>query len=609
MTIDAWGNQSEWAHETIVLTNAVNATSPERLVAIATNANRMRAWEQIGALMLGTVLEDFTLLAELEALEPRDFGVVWHQTLCAAIRNADAKADARADGCATETAEPLTVEAVMLELAVRDAHVGAEPRSHVWRDRLDELKKYASKAAPQDVPSLVRGWARELRRIRQDIERAHAAADEAGRAEDEIDDIALRDCEPDEVASTLRESATEPPPWMDTSSSAPSGSTEPARGARPRWHRCPDLVDAILVRASETWPALRLGADEIVRVRPGGIAVLMGPTGAGKTSLAAGILIAHVAEGGVAIVLSRELPADEFVARTIGMQCDASWTDVLTGRVARADMLRVTCERMFVLDREHATLDELESAIQCARAEQPEAPILVAIDYVQILESSERDARSRVTDIVGRIDRIGRAHRVVVLALSQMSRAASRAARNGEAMGANSTDGGAESAAIERAATVTLAIGTSGEEREDGTRAVELSVGKGRMTGGDSVLPMSYCGRTGRWRLEGEARSATDVRAEKAGKRDAALLDAAVRAMIGGARASHEPVTRARLAEIAVTAMGKCPRDIQRQAIAQLLARGGLAEVRRKPPKARSWLIWTPEHAAATGIPLVGAAP
>jgi replicative DNA helicase len=73
------------------------------------------------------------------------------------------------------------------------------------------------------------------------------------------------------------------------------------------------------------------------------------------------------------------------------------------------------------------------------------------VDYLQIVESDKREERSKVTDVIARIDELARNHRTVVLAISQMSRASSRAARNGEAIGADSMDGGAESAAIERA--------------------------------------------------------------------------------------------------------------------------------------------------------------
>ena len=243
------------------------------------------------------------------------------------------------------------------------------------------------------------------------------------------------------------------------------GSADDQRTGRRPWHRCPDLVEEILSRANEPWVSLTLAADEIVSVRAGGIVVVMGPTGAGKTSLVAGMLVAHARNAGPVVVLSRELPADSG-ARAIGMQCDASWPDVLTGKVPRPDMERsLALPRMLVLDRRAATLTALVSAIKTMKTECAGEPVLAVVDYVQIIESQEREARSKVADVIAQIDEIARAHRVVVIAISQMSRAAyGPRAGGGEAVGADSTDGGAESAAIERAASVTLSIGSAGPD-------------------------------------------------------------------------------------------------------------------------------------------------
>jgi hypothetical protein len=363
-----------------------------------------------------------------------------------------------------------------------------------------------------------------------------------------------------------------------------------------RWHRAPELVDLILKYAGEPLVSLKLGCDELAVIRQGGIVPVMGPTGAGKSSLVAGMLIAHE---GPTVVLSRELPADELAARAIGMQCDASWLDVLTGKVPRHEMERVLMPRLYVLDRKNATLGALCEAIQAAQRDYPGEQVLVAIDYVQILESVAAEARAKVADILAQIDDIARAYRVVVLAISQMSRASSRAARAGEAIGADSTDGGAESAAIERFATMTLSIGASGPEREDGTKAVDLSIGKGRMTGGDRVLPMSYCGRSGRWRLTGEARPAAEVKAEREGQRDTAKQHAAELAMVAAADKATEPQKREDVAAVAF-----CSKDIRRAAMAALLARGELVEVARKSPRSRAWKVWRPDKARAAGIPM-----
>jgi KaiC/GvpD/RAD55 family RecA-like ATPase len=374
----------------------------------------------------------------------------------------------------------------------------------------------------------------------------------------------------------------------------------------PKWHRSAAIVETILRHADEPWVSLRLGLDvtddaEIVAVRAGGIVVVMGPTGGGKTSLVAGMLIAHARDRGPVVVLSRELPMDELGARMIGMQCDASWVDVLKGRVLRDEMERVLSPRLFVLDRRSATLEALRGAIEAAQAEYPGEPVLVAVDYLQIIASMERDARAKVADVVAQIDEIARHYRVATLAISQMSRVSSRAARAGEAVGADSTDGGAESAAIERVATVTLSIGSSGPEREDGTRAVDLSIGKGRMTGGDRVLPMSYCGRSGRWRLTGAARPAAEVKAEREGQRDNAKQRAAELAIMAAAERATEPQAREDLSAVA-----SCGKGIRRAAVAALLSRGELVEVACKNPRSRAWKVWTKARADAEGIPLAG---
>jgi KaiC/GvpD/RAD55 family RecA-like ATPase/5S rRNA maturation endonuclease (ribonuclease M5) len=384
----------------------------------------------------------------------------------------------------------------------------------------------------------------------------------------------------------------------------------PTTTDKPRWHRASDLVGVIMAHASEPWAKFTLGGEELVSVRRGGNIVIMGPTGSGKSSLVCSLLIEYARDQGPVVVMSRELPADEFMARAIGMQCDASWPDVLRGRVRIEDMRRVAdLPRMFIADRKDATLARLAAMIRAAQAEYPDQLVLVAIDYVQIVESSEKDARSKVADVIARIDDALREHGCVGVLISQMSRAKAREARGGDALGADSTDGGAESAAIERAATVTLSIGKSGPTRDDGTCAVELNIGKHRMGGGDKVIPASYDGRTGRWRLAGEARPAAEVKAEREGKRDSALVEAALLAMVEGAAAAEEPVTREQLGEMAVARMGKCPRSVARTATAKALTTGQLAEVQRKQPHSRAWLISTPRKAADKGIPLANGGP
>jgi hypothetical protein len=366
------------------------------------------------------------------------------------------------------------------------------------------------------------------------------------------------------------------------------------------WLRGPDLVRAILERANDPWIALTLGGDELARLRVGATAVVMGGSGSGKSSLTACFLVEHAKHVGPAIALSIELPAEEFGARIVGQRCDAGWEDALRGRVATPEMERALgLPRLFVLDRRRANLENLEKAIDAARAEFPGEPILVAIDYAQLLDSREREIRQRVADVFAQIDDVAREKRVVVIALSQMSRANADKARKGDAIGAESAALGAEASAIERFATLTVSIGLAAE-REDGSSAVELSLGKWRMGKGDRVLPMTYHGRTGLWRVAGEAKTAEAVREQRDAERVRREHTAVEKQIVGIAVTADQPLTREQICEAVGGRRGKV-----KQIIAELVGRGDLVEIAKHPPRSRSWLIWTVDRAQAAGAPLV----
>lgn len=401
--------------------------------------------------------------------------------------------------------------------------------------------------------------------------------------------------------------ADEPPPIGDEDLTTHAVAADEAdttasaiREVRPR--RAPELVDTILDRADEPFTPLRLGADEIARCRPGGTVVVMGPSGGGKSSFVAGLMESHAREQGPALFLSCELPSDEAGARIVGMLTDSSWEDVLLGRVPRHEMERVLdLPRLAFLDRRSATLNALGKALAAEREAHPDAPILVAVDYAQIVPSAQADMRIRVNDIMASLDDIAREHRAVIIVVSQMSRASSRSARAGETLGAATTDGGAESAAIERYASVTLTIGKASEPAEDGSQVVLLSIGKYRMGQGDRVIPMRYEGRSGRWRVDGAARSAAEVRAEAQAEREDSRTNAAALAMVAYAAKSTEPVTRSDL-----RAAASVSHAVAAAAVRSLLDAGELVEVRQRRPRSSSWLIWSRDRAEAADLPIIG---
>ena len=246
----------------------------------------------------------------------------------------------------------------------------------------------------------------------------------------------------------------------------------------------------------------------IAEVRAGGLVTLAGPTGAGKTSLAMAIALAFARAQGWLVVLSIELSADEMGGRGIGIATDAGWGKVLRGEIPDEQMLDVLPERMVMTEWDGATLDALDAKLAELGAAHPGVPAMFVVDYGQLLDSVTEEQRARVASNWERAKRVAAKHRAVGLVLSQMSRAASKAARGGERVGADAVDGGAESAAIERWSSLVLEIGQAGPEDQYGRREVQLSIAKDRMGGGDKVLPMSYEGRTGRWAVIGDARAA-----------------------------------------------------------------------------------------------------
>lgn len=376
--------------------------------------------------------------------------------------------------------------------------------------------------------------------------------------------------------------------------------------AQKPWRTLGFFVDEIEQHKNDPSVHLRLGDDEIVRLRVGALAVLVGGPGSGKSTLAANLLYQHAADVGPSIMQSIELPGMEFTARTIGIRCDESWLGVLTGKVPLDEMRRVTAlERFAVLERDLATLGNLRVTIEAMAKAFVGQPILVAVDYVQILENEraqrgEREERLRVSDIVKALDVIARKFGVVIIALSQMSTANAKAARAGDAIGNDAGELAAETSAFNRYATVALSIGKKTDFFEDGSRIVELSIGKWRMGEGDRVLPMREWGRSGKWRVDGPAQTAQVVRDGRDAEADKAKREACELAMVAFAARAVAPVSRDQL--ISACAGVKWRKASKVSAIDALLSREELIETERKQPRSKYWLLWTPDRAAQAGV-------
>jgi hypothetical protein len=333
-------------------------------------------------------------------------------------------------------------------------------------------------------------------------------------------------------------------------------------------------------------------------VRPGGIVLLIGGTGRRKTSMGACLAVEHARDAGPAIAMSLELPADEWTARAIGSRREAAWAEVLRGGVPRDDMESALPDRLARIDRGDASVEALGQAIDDLRAEYPDQPVLCIVDYVQLATvDGDEDMRIRIGRVMKAIDALARSKRVVVLALSLGSRASSRELAAGDRVGAATTDAGAESADLERWSTVTIAIGTIGQEGEDGSSPAELSIGKSRMGRGDVVIAARSDGRTGRWWIAGEARPAADVKAERQSERDAARLATLTHAIRDVLRSSSKPLSKREIE----TRSGARGQDV-RAAVGALLRDQESGVVECGPALRGHRKIWLADMAAEAGM-------
>jgi hypothetical protein len=379
---------------------------------------------------------------------------------------------------------------------------------------------------------------------------------------------------------------------------APRGRDVAKRGA--------DIIAEIWQRRNEPLVPLEVGPDPVASVYLGGIATLTGGTGAGKTSLGMHIAIRHAVNRGPAIVASLELPQRIIGARVVGIRCDESWAGVLGGHVPLEHMRGQWPERLRIIERRDATMENLHASIAAARRDYPDEPMLIVVDYVQIMDNEERDIRRRVARAMEEFDELANEHHAVVLALSQGSRASSRQLASGEKIGRETADAGAEAAEIERWSVCTIAIGGHAPTEGDWS-AVDLSVGKGRIGGGDVVYPARYCGRTGAWRLAGDGRPSAEVKAERGTKQAGKRVEALLHAIPSKLDAAPEPLSRATIR----AELGGRDEDVRAACTALLdKAPSGPLDVVEVGKRVKgSYRLWSRQRAEATNIAIVPRSP
>lgn len=366
-----------------------------------------------------------------------------------------------------------------------------------------------------------------------------------------------------------------------------------------RSKRLVDMAGALYANASK--PIITLGfpqLDSLVQLMTSFMLVLQGGSGSGKSTFAFQVATRHALTAGPVLVVTPELSAEELAARAVSRESGVTWFQALRGEASKeATEAALAVDRLYILDGRDATIRGARIEIQALKRDYPGLPIVVVIDYLQILEAEGKDERERMKNAVEGLRALAKAEDVFILLMSQTSRAAATALRKGEMTGIETMSAGAESGQIERAAYATLTLGAVVEAGDDEPVTVEVSIGKNRMGRSNKVLPMAYDGRRGLWSEAGELISATKLKAERDEEKTSKAVVTVAHAIVACLTKAKKPMTRADLRE-------ELGGDNNRRsdAIKQLLTEDPPRVVEVAPKTRGWWSLWTPENAERAGV-------
>lgn len=390
-----------------------------------------------------------------------------------------------------------------------------------------------------------------------------------------------------DLADALKSGVVVPHPATVAAPDARTAAREQLRRERD------SLIAEIVSRAKDPWVPLLFGGRALEEVPLGSYVVIAAGTGLGKSSAANIAATEHAETRGPAIIVPIELGGDGAATRIIAGRVDMSWRGVLEGGVP-ADRMREVLPERLVFHEGDTSEAALRERIALVRRAYPGEPIMLVLDYLQIAPPVGDEIRQTLTRYAEGIRRLTKSERIVLVLISQTSRAAGRGLRDGERMGADTTDVGAETAQIERGAALTIALGLMGPPNERGWHNVEINIGKSRYGRGNRVQPARFHGPSGRWLLDGESQDASEVRAARESQGNAARVSIARLAIVATADKSSKPMTGRELRDAV-----KVKSATATAAIAQAVDAKELVECPARPrSNPRYPTYWTPARLA-----------
>lgn len=414
----------------------------------------------------------------------------------------------------------------------------------------------------------------------------------------------------------LRALAHDAPEWSPGAAKVPltSDGGEELDGGRsePRQRRSrpvSSLVSEIVEFGKQ--PRLSWAVPELDRLAPfvvGGAVVVIGATGRGKSSFVLHVGSNHARTIGPVLIVSAELAGAVVGARLVSRAHNVSWLAPLSGEVS-AEVMSAALDipNMRILDNVGPDiLEVIDDELAVFAEEYPGQPALVLLDYLQLLPGVP-EIRQRVTDNMVGVRKLVEKHRAGAVVIAKAGRAAARGLRGGETVGADATEAGAETNAIEHEtiAQITLGMMRPADEADpEGPQIIDVSITKCRFGVSDKVIPLWADLKAGRFEPHGAAVSAAERKAAVKVRKTSASVETVVRAVRDLYRTSDKPLSRAE-----AKAMIKGDGNVFQDAIIVLTSGETPELVAVSGPDVKKkggfWPLWMPERAIEAGLTIV----
>lgn len=157
---------------------------------------------------------------------------------------------------------------------------------------------------------------------------------------------------------------------------------------------------------------------------PGELVLLLGATGVGKTALLQNIAMA--ARPIPTLLFELELPEtllfERFVAAERGVSCRSVEQSYASGESLGPQALQQAFPHLYLCTESRMSLEQLESLIARSDLKIGRRPVLVLLDYVQLMQGSGKSRYERFSNIAEELKVIAKRTRTIIVASSQVGR-------------------------------------------------------------------------------------------------------------------------------------------------------------------------------------------